>query len=68
MIGQVSVEDKKFCLRMHLNKMKLKAELLLSYIDEMLRDLDKFNKISFDKEEIEKLIEIEKEIRKIESY
>lgn len=68
MIGQVSVEDKKFCLRMRLNKMKLKAELLLSYIDEMLRDLDKFNKISFDKEEIEKLIEIEKEIRKIESY
>ena len=68
MIGQVSVEDKKFCLRMRLNKMKLKAELLLSYIDEMLRDLDKFNKRSFDKEEIEKLIEIEKEIRKIESY
>lgn len=68
MIGQVSLEDKKFCLRMRLNKMKLKAELILSYIDEMLRDLDKFNKITFDKEEIEKLIEIEKEIGKIESY
>lgn len=68
MIGQVSVEDKKFCLRMRLNKMKLKAELILSYIDEMLRDLDKINKITFDKEEIEKLIEIEKEIVKIESY
>lgn len=68
MIGQVSLEDKKFCLRMRLNKMKLKAELILSYIDEMLRDLDKINKITFDKEEIEKLIEIEKEIKKIESY
>lgn len=68
MIGQVSLEDKKFCLRMGLNKMKLKAELILSYIDEMLRDLDKFNKISFDKEEFEKLIEIEKEIGKIGSY
>lgn len=68
MLGQVSVEDKKFCLRMRLSKIKLKAELILSYIDEMLRDLDKFNKITFDKEEIEKLIEIEKEIGKIESY
>ena len=68
MIGPVSLDDKKFCLRMRLNKMKLKAELILSYIDEMLRDLDKFNKITFDKEEIEKLIEIEKEIGKIESY
>ena len=68
MLGQVSLEDKKFCLRQRLNKMKLKAELILSYIDEMLRDLDKINKITFDKEEIEKLIEIEKEIGKIESY
>lgn len=68
MIGQVSLEDKKFCLRQRLNKMKLKAELILSYIDEMLRDLEKINKITFDKEEIEKLIEIEKEIKKIESY
>lgn len=68
MIGQVSVDDKKFCLRMRLNKMKLKAELILSYIDEMLKDLDKFNKITFDKEDIEKLIEMEHEIGKMEIY